>query len=84
MSWVAVAVGFEVANIVYGIVSNEDAKRQAEHARDTQQSMVDAEVAERNRLALERAQAVMTEAQRERALAISNQEAQNIRVNATC
>jgi hypothetical protein len=71
-----------VAGLGYSISAAESTKRQAEHANETAQAQAAAEVAERNRLTAEHTAAVTAEAERERALAISNQDAQNVRVNA--
>lgn len=70
------------ASLAYSVVSNESVSRQAEHAADTAQAMAQAEIAERSRLTAERTAAVTAEAERQRVLAISNQEAQNVRINA--
>lgn len=76
------AVIIAAASLGYNIYANDAAKRQAEHASETAQTQAQAEIAERNRLTAERTAAVTAEAERQRALAISNQEAQNLRVNA--
>ncbi len=70
------------ASLIFAVTANESAQRQAGHAADTATAQAAAEVAERNRLTAERTAAVTAEAERERALAISNQDAQNVRVNA--
>jgi len=76
------AVWIAAAGLANSVVQSSSSQRQAQHANDTAQHQAQAEIAERNRNAAERTAALTAEAERERALAISNQEAQNVRVNA--
>ena len=78
MGWSA---AIAAASLVFSVQTNMSAQRQAGHAEDTANQQAAAEIAERNRLVSERTAAMTSEAERQRALAISNQEAQNIRVN---
>jgi hypothetical protein len=76
------AVSVAVAGLAYSVYANEDAQRRYDNAKNAAQEQADAEVAERNRVTAEHTAAITAEAERERALAISNQDAQNVRVNA--
>ncbi len=80
MSWVAAAIG--IATLGYSAYANEDAKRRADNANAAAQAAAEAQVAANNRLVAEHTAAMTAEAERERALVISNQDAQNVRVNA--
>jgi hypothetical protein len=71
-----------VASLAYSVYANDESKRLGEQARERANQQAEAEVAQRNRLTAEHTAAVVSEAERERALAISNQDAQNVRVNA--
>ena len=77
----AVAAIAAAAGTIYNIQANRSMQRQAGHAADTANTQAALEIAERNRLTAEHTAAAVAEAERERALAISNQEAQNVRVN---
>jgi hypothetical protein len=76
------AVIIAAAGLAYSVYANEDAQRRYDNAKNAAQEQADAEVAERNRVTAEHTAAITAEAERERALAISNQDAQNVRVNA--
>ena len=76
------AVVVAVAGLGYSVYANEDAQRRYDNAKNAAQEQAAAEVAERNRLTAKHTAEITAEAERERALAISNQDAQNVRVNA--
>lgn len=79
MGWSA---GIAAASLAFNIYANDAQERKLGHAADTALAQAAAEIAERNRLTAEHVASVTAEAERERALAISNQDAQNIRINA--
>jgi hypothetical protein len=78
----AVAAVTAVLSLAYSVQTNDSAQRRYGHAQDTANAQAAAEVAERNRVVAERTQQLTAEAERERALAISYQDAQNVRVTA--
>lgn len=78
----AVAAATAVASLIYSVYSTDAANRKADNAANSAKEQAEAEAAERNRLTAEHTAAVIAEAERERALAISNQDAQNVRINA--
>ncbi len=77
-----VAAGVAIASLIYGVASNQDTQRRADNANAAARQAAEAQVAENNRIVAEHTAAVTAEAERERALAISNQDAQNVRVTA--
>jgi len=77
-----VSAGVAIASLIFGVASNQDAQRRAGNANAAAQAAAQAEVDARNQAVAEHTAAMTAEAERERSLAISSQDAQNVRITA--
>ena len=77
-----VSAATAVVSLLYSAVSTSSTRRQASNSAATEDAYAAAEVAANNEATAETTAATIAEAERERAVAISNQEAQNTRIEA--